>query len=222
MNKSSLLKFGLAVGILTTTGNVLENQEASAASTQYQNYNNLDLYSYYTQRGTSISNLEVYKENNNVLEFLLPGGPVIQANVTSGFYNSVTEGQGKYDVFVVNETTNRGTVEINIGGVTKSGKLSNPKSFKINIKNDKNPLEDLNINIDKEEISLKELDFIIRKKLIENKGLYKDGVNGGKITIQHNGDEKNKNTFELHKKLQEHRMSDVIKTESIKGIEVVL
>ncbi|HGO2223751.1 TPA: exotoxin beta-grasp domain-containing protein, partial [Staphylococcus aureus] len=75
-------------------------------------------------------------------------------------------------------------------------------------------------NIYKEEISLKELDFKLRKQLIDNHDLYKTEPKDSKIKVtMENGDYY---TFELNKKLQEHRMGDVIDGTKIKEINVEL
>lgn len=64
---------------------------------------------------------------------------------------------------------------------------------------------------------MKELDFKLRKQLIEKINLY-GNVGSGKIVIKmKNG---GKYTFELHKKLQENRMADVIDGTNIDNIEV--
>ncbi|WP_445815056.1 exotoxin beta-grasp domain-containing protein, partial [Staphylococcus aureus] len=71
--------------------------------------------------------------------------------------------------------------------------------------------------ITKEEISLKELDFKLRKQLIEKHNLYGNMGSGTIVIKMKNG---GKYTFELHKKLQEHRMADVIEGTNIDKIEV--
>ncbi|WP_275113553.1 exotoxin beta-grasp domain-containing protein, partial [Staphylococcus aureus] len=75
-------------------------------------------------------------------------------------------------------------------------------------------------NIYKEEISLKELDFKLRKQLIDNHDLYKTEPKDSKITVTMNNG--GYYTFELNKKLQEHRMGDVIDGTKIKEINVEL
>lgn len=77
-----------------------------------------------------------------------------------------------------------------------------------------------NYSIYKEEISLKELDFKLRKHLIDNNGLYNTEPKDSKIKVtMQNGDFY---TFELNKKLQTHRMGDVIDGTKIKEINVEL
>ncbi|WP_434223032.1 exotoxin beta-grasp domain-containing protein, partial [Staphylococcus aureus] len=69
----------------------------------------------------------------------------------------------------------------------------------------------------KEEISLKELDFKLRQYLIQNFDLYKKFPKDSKIkVIMKDG---GYYTFELNKKLQTNRMSDVIDGRNIEKIE---
>ncbi|MBR9431989.1 superantigen-like protein, partial [Staphylococcus aureus] len=75
-------------------------------------------------------------------------------------------------------------------------------------------------SIYKEEISLKELDFKLRKHLIDKHDLYKTEPKDSKIRItMKNG---GYYTFELNKKLQPHRMGDTIDSRNIEKIEVNL
>ncbi|WP_281183816.1 exotoxin beta-grasp domain-containing protein [Staphylococcus schleiferi] len=71
-------------------------------------------------------------------------------------------------------------------------------------------------------MSLKELDFKLRKKLIDNYGLYENGLNDGKIVIKLGDDDKDKMTIELNKKLQQHRMSDTVDVRKIQQITIDL
>ena len=70
--------------------------------------------------------------------------------------------------------------------------------------------------ITKEEISLKELDFKLRKQLIEKHNLY-GNMGSGTIVIKM----KTVGSIRLnYTKLQEHRMADVIEGTNIDKIEV--
>ncbi|MDQ1882113.1 superantigen-like protein, partial [Staphylococcus aureus] len=70
------------------------------------------------------------------------------------------------------------------------------------------------------EISLKELDFKLRKKLMNENGLYTTKRGSGAIVVKMV--DGGFYTFELNKKLQEHRMGDVIDGTKIKEINVEL
>ncbi|HAR5331972.1 TPA: superantigen-like protein [Staphylococcus aureus] len=109
------------------------------------------------------------------------------------------------DVFIVLEQNKYGVDKYSVGGITKANRK------KVDYKT--------GISITKEEISLKELDFKLRKQLIEQHNLY-GNIGSGTIVIKmKNG---GKYTFELHKKLQQHRMADVIDGTNIDRIEVNL
>ncbi|EVU62561.1 superantigen-like protein SSL4 [Staphylococcus aureus] len=126
------------------------------------------------------------------------------------------------DVFVVLEEKNKYGVErYSVGGITKSNskKVDHKAGVRITKEDNKGTIyHDVSeFKITKEQISLKELDFKLRKQLIENHNLY-GNVGSGKIVINmKNG---GKYTFELHKKLQENRMADVIDGTNIDNIEV--
>ncbi|CAC8034999.1 TPA: superantigen-like protein SSL4 [Staphylococcus aureus] len=126
------------------------------------------------------------------------------------------------DVFVVLEEKNKYGVErYSVGGITKSNskKVDHKAGVRITKEDNKGTIShDVSeFKITKEQISLKELDFKLRKQFIENHNLY-GNVGSGKIVINmKNG---GKYTFELHKKLQENRMADVIDGTNIDNIEV--
>ncbi|MBU7188608.1 superantigen-like protein SSL4 [Staphylococcus aureus] len=126
------------------------------------------------------------------------------------------------DVFVVLEEKNKYGVErYSVGGITKSNSKKVDHKAELSVtKKDNQGMISRDVSeymITKEEISLKELDFKLRKQLIENHNLY-GNVGSGKIVINmKNG---GKYTFELHKKLQENRMADVIDGTNIDNIEV--
>ncbi len=126
------------------------------------------------------------------------------------------------DVFVVLEEKNKYGVErYSVGGITKSNskKVDHKAGVRITKEDNKGTIShDVSeFKITKEQISLKELDFKLRKQLIENHNLC-GNVGSGKIVINmKNG---GKYTFELHKKLQENRMADVIDGTNIDNIEV--
>ncbi|MCL7633886.1 superantigen-like protein SSL4 [Staphylococcus aureus] len=133
-------------------------------------------------------------------------------------------GEGEHrnvDVFVVLEENNYNLEKYSVGGITKSNskKVDHKAGVRITKEDNKGTIShDVSeFKITKEQISLKELDFKLRKQLIEKNNLY-GNVGSGKIVIKmKNG---GKYTFELHKKLQENRMADVIDGTNIDNIEV--
>lgn len=127
------------------------------------------------------------------------------------------------DVFIVLEDNKYQLKKYSVGGITKtnSKKVDHKAELSITKKDEEGKISrDVSeYKITKEEISLKELDFKLRKQLIEQHNLY-GNIGSGTIVIKmKNG---GKYTFELHKKLQEHRMADVIDGTNIDRIEVNL
>ncbi|WP_113525214.1 exotoxin beta-grasp domain-containing protein [Staphylococcus aureus] len=127
------------------------------------------------------------------------------------------------DVFIVLEDNKYQLKKYSVGGITKtnSKKVDHKAELSITKKDEEGKISrDVSeYKITKEEISLKELDFKLRKQLIEQHNLY-GNIGSGTIVIKtKNG---GKHTFELQKKLQEHRMADVIDGTSIDRIEVNL
>ncbi|HDH7008288.1 TPA: superantigen-like protein SSL3 [Staphylococcus aureus] len=125
------------------------------------------------------------------------------------------------DVFIVLEDNKYQLKKYSVGGITKtnSKKVDHKAGVRITKEDNKGTIShDVSeFKITKEQISLKELDFKLRKQLIENHNLY-GNVGSGEIVINmKNG---GKYTFELHKKLQENRMADVIDGTNIDNIEV--
>ncbi|EOB7312164.1 superantigen-like protein SSL3 [Staphylococcus aureus] len=125
------------------------------------------------------------------------------------------------DVFIVLEDNKYQLKKYSVGGITKtnSKKVNHKAGVRITKEDNKGTIShDVSeFKITKEQISLKELDFKLRKQLIEKNNLY-GNVGSGKIVIKmKNG---GKYTFELHKKLQENRMADVIDGTNIDNIEV--
>ncbi|PZJ35227.1 superantigen-like protein SSL4 [Staphylococcus aureus] len=125
------------------------------------------------------------------------------------------------DVFVVLEENNYNLEKYSVGGITKSNskKVDHKAELSITQENNQGTISrDVSeYMITKEEISLKELDFKLRKQLIEKHNLYGNMGSGTIVIKMKNG---GKYTFELHKKLQEHRMADVIEGTNIDKIEV--
>ncbi|HDG5864808.1 TPA: superantigen-like protein [Staphylococcus aureus] len=125
------------------------------------------------------------------------------------------------DVFIVLEDNKYQLKKYSVGGITKtnSKKVDHKAELSIIKKDNKGTISrDVSeYMITKEEISLKELDFKLRKQLIEKHNLYGNMGSGTIVIKMKNG---GKYTFELHKKLQEHRMADVIEGTNIDKIEV--
>ncbi|EMS36738.1 Superantigen-like protein [Staphylococcus aureus KLT6] len=125
------------------------------------------------------------------------------------------------DVFIVLEDNKYQLKKYSVGGITKTNSKKVDHKAELSItKKDNQGMISRDVSeymITKEEISLKELDFKLRKQLIEKHDLYGNMGSGTIVIKMKNG---GKYTFELHKKLQEHRMADVIEGTNIDKIEV--
>ncbi|HDG8435159.1 TPA: superantigen-like protein SSL3 [Staphylococcus aureus] len=125
------------------------------------------------------------------------------------------------DVFIVLEDNKYQLKKYSVGGITKTNSKKVNHKVELSItKKDNQGMISRDVSeymITKEEISLKELDFKLRKQLIEKHNLYGNMGSGTIVIKTKNG---GKYTFELHKKLQEHRMADVIDGTNIDNIEV--
>ncbi|MBU7069774.1 superantigen-like protein SSL3, partial [Staphylococcus aureus] len=112
------------------------------------------------------------------------------------------------DVFIVLEDNKYQLKKYSVGGITKTNSKKVNHKVELSItKKDNQGMISRDVSeymITKEEISLKELDFKLRKQLIEKHNLYGNMGSGTIVIKMKNG---GKYTFELHKKLQEHRMA---------------
>ncbi len=226
MKLKNIAKASLAIGILTTGMITTTAQPVKASTLEVRSQATQDLKGYYSGTGFNFQNVSGYRENDKMN--LFSGS---QLNVISllgsdkeRFKNSDYSG---LDVFVVREGSGRQADNNSIGGITKTNK-NNYKDFVNNVgleitkptgrNTATRQVETYSIN--KEEISLKELDFKLRKHLIDKHDLYKTEPKDSKIRVtMKNGDFY---TFELNKKLQTHRMGDVIDGRNIEKIEVNL
>ena len=88
----------------------------------------------------------------------------------------------------------------------------------LEIKKDKEEPQSSLYQIYKEDISLKELDFKLRKQLISQSGLYSNGLKQGQITITMN--DGTTHTIDLSQKLEKERMGESIDGRQIQKILV--
>ncbi|HGI6255906.1 TPA: superantigen-like protein [Staphylococcus aureus] len=223
MKLSTIAKTSLALGILTTGVMTTYAQSIDAkvkndVQNNNQSQNVKDLLTYYSQKGHDLRNVSGYRDGDKVN--VIDGNNHTEVDLLGTDKSRINDDflKSKFDVFVVGEGTSKQATIRSIGGITKT----NNKEFKdqvarpqLNITKQNGDLKITNhdgpFNIFKEQISLKELDFKLRKLLIEKHGLYSKGTNKGEIIIKMKGDSvKNRYTFELHKKLQKDRMGDVI------------
>lgn len=232
MKLSTIAKASLALSILTT-GVVTTNLQTAEAAPYYGGsyssgsyYKNIandasSLYTYYSKHSFDFRNQTGYGDGHDI-------------EVTDSYshqFNTISlVGQNKdryqqreipnIDVFVVGEDYGRQATIYSVGGITKSnqyyhyGPVASPR---ISITHG-HTRDNITFNIDKEEISLKQIDFKIRHQLIKHYGLYQNGKKSGSITINMNDNSSHR--IDLDSKLPAEKMGDVIDSRNIKDIKI--
>lgn len=231
MKLTAIAKATLALGILTTGVMTAESQTVNAKvkldETQRKYYINM-LKDYYSQESYESTNISVKSEDyygSNVLNFNQRNKnfKVFLIGDDRNKYKELTHGR---DVFAVPELIDTKGGIYRVGGITKKnvrsvfGYVSHPG---LQVKK-VDPKDGFSIKelffIQKEEVSLKELDFKIRKMLVEKYRLYKGASDKGRIVI--NMKDEKKHEIDLSEKLSFDRMFDVLDSKQIKNIEVNL
>ncbi|ENJ8832711.1 TPA: superantigen-like protein SSL9 [Staphylococcus aureus] len=231
MKLKTLAKATLALGILTTGVMTAESQTVNAKvkldETQRKYYINM-LKDYYSQESYESTNISVKSEDyygSNVLNFNQRNKnfKVFLIGDDRNKYKELTHGR---DVFAVPELIDTKGGIYTVGGITKKnvrsvfGYVSHPG---LQVKK-VDPKDGFSIKelffIQKEEVSLKELDFKIRKMLVEKYRLYKGTADKGRIVI--NMKDEKKHEIDLSEKLSFDRMFDMLDSKQIKNIEVNL
>ncbi|MEW7775153.1 superantigen-like protein SSL7 [Staphylococcus aureus] len=228
MKLKTLAKATLALGLLTTGVITSEGQAVQAKEKQERVqhlYDIQDLHRYYSSESFEFSNISGKVENyngSNVVRFNQDGQnhQLFLLGEDKDKYKQGLQGQ---DVFVVKELIDPNGRLSTVGGVTKKNNQSSETNTPLVV--NKVYGGDLHASIDsfsinKEEVSLKELDFKIRKLLIKKYKLYEGSADKGRIVI--NMKDENKYEIDLSDKLDFERMADVINSEQIKNIEVNL
>ncbi|HDJ7563423.1 TPA: superantigen-like protein SSL7 [Staphylococcus aureus] len=228
MKLKTLAKATLALGLLTTGVITSEGQAVQAAEKQerVQHLHDIrDLHRYYSSESFEYSNVSGKVENyngSNVVRFN-PKDQNHQLFLLGKDKEQYKEGLQDQNVFVVQELIDPNGRLSTVGGVTKKNNKTSETNTPLFV--NKVNGEDLDASIDsfliqKEEISLKELDFKIRQQLVNNYGLYKGTSKYGKIII--NLKDENKVEIDLGDKLQFERMGDVLNSKDIRGISVTI
>ncbi|HCY7825445.1 TPA: superantigen-like protein SSL9 [Staphylococcus aureus] len=231
MKLTAIAKATLALGILTTGVMTAESQTVNAKvkldETQRKYYINM-LKDYYSQESYESTNISVKSEDyygSNVLNFNQRNKnfKVFLIGDDRNKYKELTHGR---DVFAVPELIDTKGGIYSVGGITKKnvrsvfGYVSHPG---LQVKK-VDPKDGFSVKelffIQKEEVSLKELDFKIRKMLVEKYRLYKGASDKGRIVI--NMKDEKKHEIDLSEKLSFDRMFDVLDSKQIKNIEVNL
>ena len=223
MKLSTIAKTSLALGILTTGVMTTYAQSADANSWNNSgvsiiNKETKDLYDYYNGPHWNLNDVNGTRTGDKV-SIVYRNVETIVDLVGTDRDRFKNENLSNIDVFVVGEGTSKQATNYSIGGITKTNDKNYtdhvtrvPLNIEKNSKGFKSSLSLPNYTINKKEISLKELDFKLRNKLIKEQQLYSNGNTRGKITVKM----KNRNipndyyTFDLSEKLQKERMGDVI------------
>ncbi|MEZ1287286.1 superantigen-like protein SSL7 [Staphylococcus aureus] len=228
MKLKTLAKATLALGLLTTGVITSEGQAVHAKEKQERVqhlYDIKDLYRYYSSENFEFSNISGKVENYN-------GSNVVRFNQEKQNHQLFLLGKDKdkykkglegQNVFVVKELIDPNGRLSTVGGVTKKNNKSSETNTHLFVNKVYGGNLDASIDsflINKEEVSLKELDFKIRKLLIKKYKLYEGSADKGRIVI--NMKDENKYEIDLSDKLDFERMADVINSEQIKNIEVNL
>ncbi|TXO21626.1 superantigen-like protein SSL7, partial [Staphylococcus aureus] len=209
----------LALGLLTTGVIASEGQVVQAKENQERVqhlYDIRDLHQYYSAPSFEYSNISSKVENyngSNVLRFNQKNQnhQLFLLGKDKEKYKEGFEGQ---DVFVVQELIDPNGRLSTVGGVTKKnvksvfGFVSKPDLLVKKTDSPNGMSKNELFLIKKEEVSLKELDFKIRKLLVEKHGLYQGKSKYGKIIINLKNDKKEE--IDLSNKLQFERMGDVL------------
>ncbi|HEC2151021.1 TPA: exotoxin [Staphylococcus delphini] len=234
MNHSTILKVSLAVGILTTGVGLQSHAVAFAnqGNIQVINSQTKELKDYYSKPSFEYRNVSGYAEGNNKLDVVTPQSTQVLISLIGSDlskYNVKGQTYSNLDLFVVPEGTDRSAEIKSIGGITKKNQATYHDGVKkpdivINRKSNglTSSIHTNELSINKEEVSLKELDFKLRKMLINKYDLYKNDSNNGKIVIKIGDKDTDIMTLELNKKLQDHRMSDTVDVKKIQKITIDL
>ncbi|WP_445815393.1 superantigen-like protein SSL6 [Staphylococcus aureus] len=229
MKLKALAKATLVLGLLATGVITTESQTVKAAESTQGQHNYKSLKYYYSKPSIELINVDgLYRQH------LTDKGAYVWKNLKDYYIGLLGEDSKKFksdvygdlDAFLVIEEEPVKGRQYSIGGISKT----NSKEFKereVDVKvtrkadRDTTSTKDSKFKITKEEISLKELDFKLRQKLMKEENLY-DAINHrkGKIVVKMEDDKFY--TFEPTKKLQPHRMGDTIDGTKIKEINVEL
>ncbi|EOB7742494.1 superantigen-like protein SSL7 [Staphylococcus aureus] len=231
MKLKTLAKAALALGLLTTGVITSEGQAVQAKEKQERVqhlYDIKDLHRYYSSESFEFSNISGKVENYNGSNVLLfnQQNQKFQVFLLGKDENKYKEKTHGLDVFAVPELVDLDGRIFSVSGVTKKNVKSIFESLRtpnllVKKIDDKDGFSiDEFFFIQKEEVSLKELDFKIRKLLIKKYKLYEGSADKGRIVI--NMKDENKYEIDLSDKLDFERMADVINSEQIKNIEVNL
>ncbi|HGW5924378.1 UNVERIFIED_CONTAM: superantigen-like protein SSL1 [Staphylococcus aureus] len=216
MKFKAIAKASLALGMLAT-GVITSNVQSVQAKTEVKQQSEADLKLYYNGPSFEYKKVTGY----GFIDFIYNGqyNKISLVGSDKDKYNE--EVNPDIDVFVVREGNGRQADNHSIGGITKTNRgvyydyIHTPI---LEIKKGKEEPQSSLYQIYKEDISLKELDFKLRKQLISQSGLYSNGLKQGQITITMN--DGTTHTIDLSQKLEKERMGESIDGRQIQKILV--
>lgn len=223
MKFKAIAKASLALGMLAT-GVITSNVQSVQAKTEVKQQNEADLKLYYNGPSFEYKKVTGYgfiEGKDRFIDFIYNGqyNKISLVGSDKDKYNE--EVNPDIDVFVVREGNGRQADNHSIGGITKTNRgvyydyIHTPI---LEIKKGKEEPQSSLYQIYKEDISLKELDFKLRKQLISQSGLYSNGLKQGQITITMN--DGTTHTIDLSQKLEKERMGESIDGRQIQKILV--
>ncbi|HDG7100835.1 TPA: superantigen-like protein SSL11, partial [Staphylococcus aureus] len=188
MKLKNIAKASLALGILTTGMITTTAQPVKASTLEVRSQATQDLSEYYNRPFFEYTNQSGYKEEGKVT--FTPNYQLIDVTLTGNEKQNFGEDISNVDIFVVRENSDRSGNTASIGGITKtngSNYIDKVKDVNLiitkNIDSVTSTSTSSTYTINKEEISLKELDFKLRKHLIDKHNLYKTEPKDSKIRI---------------------------------------
>ncbi|HHB0511021.1 TPA: superantigen-like protein SSL1 [Staphylococcus aureus] len=223
MKFKAIAKASLALGMLAT-GVITSNVQSVQAKTEVKQQSEADLKLYYNGPSFEYKKVTGYgfiEGKDRFIDFIYNGqyNKISLVGSDEDKYNE--EVNPDIDVFVVREGNGRQADNHSIGGITKTNRgvyydyIHTPI---LEIKKGKEEPQSSLYQIYKEDISLKELDFKLRKQLISQSGLYSNGLKQGQITITMN--DGTTHTIDLSQKLEKERMGESIDGRQIQKILV--
>ncbi|HIA6868154.1 TPA: superantigen-like protein SSL1 [Staphylococcus aureus] len=223
MKFKAIAKVSLALGMLAT-GVITSNVQSVQAKTEVKQQSEADLKLYYNGPSFEYKKVTGYgfiEGKDRFIDFIYNGqyNKISLVGSDKDKYNE--EVNPDIDVFVVREGNGRQADNHSIGGITKTNRgvyydyIHTPI---LEIKKGKEEPQSSLYQIYKEDISLKELDFKLRKQLISQSGLYSNGLKQGQITITMN--DGTTHTIDLSQKLEKERMGESIDGRQIQKILV--
>lgn len=221
MKFKAIAKASLALGMLAT-GVITSNIQPVHAKTEVKQQSEADLKLYYNGPSFEYKKVTGYgfiEGKDRFIDFIYNGqyNKISLVGSDKDKYNE--EVNPDIDVFVVREGNGRQADNHSIGGVTKTNRgvyydyIHTPI---LEIKKGKEEPQSSLYQIYKEDISLKELDFKLRKQLISQSGLYSNGLKQGQITMN----DGTTHTIDLSQKLEKERMGESIDGTKINKILV--